>query len=256
MKFLFLGTGSAFTVGDNFQSNMLLIADDGAVFLIDCGGDVRHSLHQHQYTHKAINNVYISHLHADHIGGMEWLGFSRKFDPTCRLPNLFISDDLVEPLWDHALSAGMRSLKESDSQLTSYFDVQSVAMDKRQFHWAGVEFTLVQTEHVYDNGKPVPCYGLFFTYQNTRIFLSTDSQYTPDRFSEYFSKADVIFHDCETGLFKSGVHAHFDELCQLPPAIKQKMWLYHYQPGTLPDAVKVGFKGFAQPGQVIDFDRL
>ena len=53
-KLIFLGTGSAFTVGDgNWQSNAILeiYYDDRAPdkpyrILIDCGGDVRHALHE------------------------------------------------------------------------------------------------------------------------------------------------------------------------------------------------------------------
>ena len=41
MKFVFLGTGSAFTV-ENYQSNMVVEGDDG-LLLIDCGSDVRRS---------------------------------------------------------------------------------------------------------------------------------------------------------------------------------------------------------------------
>ncbi len=69
MKLTFLGSGSAFTM-NNRQSNMIL-EDDGKILLIDCGTDIRHSLHQQDLSYKDIDAVYISHLHADHIGGME-----------------------------------------------------------------------------------------------------------------------------------------------------------------------------------------
>jgi hypothetical protein len=31
------------------------------------------------------------------------------------------------------------------------------------------------------------------------------------------------------------------------------MWLYHYNPGHLPDARADGFRGFVKKGQVFDF---
>lgn len=65
--------------------------------------------------------------------------------------------------------------------------------------------------------------------------------------------ADVIYHDCETSPFKSGVHAHYNDLKTLPSATKAKMWLYHYQPGEKPDALADGFLGYATKGQSYDF---
>ena len=41
--------------------------------------------------------------------------------------------------------------------------------------------------------------------------------------------ADIIFHDCETLPFKSGVHAHYEDLKTLDDKTRKKMWLYHYQ---------------------------
>jgi hypothetical protein len=42
-------------------------------------------------------------------------------------------------------------------------------------------------------------------------------------------------------------------LSALSAEIKRKMWLYHYQPGPLPDAEKDGFRGFVKRGQTFDF---
>jgi hypothetical protein len=64
--------------------------------------------------------------------------------------------------------------------------------------------------------------------------------------------ADVVFHDCETYPFKSGVHAHYDDLVTLPKEQKAKMWLYHYGPDPKQNANKDGFCGFVQKGQTFE----
>ncbi|MGL5193292.1 MAG: MBL fold metallo-hydrolase, partial [Chroococcales cyanobacterium] len=70
MKLTFLGSGSAFTVGaNNYHSNVLLESDRGTKLLIDCGSDIRFSLHEAGYSHLDITDIYISHLHSDHAGG-------------------------------------------------------------------------------------------------------------------------------------------------------------------------------------------
>lgn len=71
MKLVFLGSGSAFTM-QNRQSNMI-IELNGRKLLIDVGSDIRFSLKLMGYNFKDIDEVYLSHLHADHIGGLEWL---------------------------------------------------------------------------------------------------------------------------------------------------------------------------------------
>ena len=114
-------------------------------------------------------------------------------------------------------------------------------------------FTLIQTTHAYNGQELMPSYGLYFSTEKTQVFITTDTQFRPEYYMEYYINADVIFHDCETSLFKSGVHAHYDELLTLPSEIKQKMWLYHYNPGPLPNAEAAGFCGFITCGQSFDF---
>lgn len=78
LKMTFLGSGSAFTVGpDNYHSNVLLeIGKDS--LLIDAGSDLRHSLREQNRGYLDIKNVYITHLHGDHTGGLEWPEIKEK----------------------------------------------------------------------------------------------------------------------------------------------------------------------------------
>ena len=56
MKLVFLGSGSAFTVGhDNYQSNMLMVSKSGKCLLLDCGTDIRFSLNEQGYKHSVID---------------------------------------------------------------------------------------------------------------------------------------------------------------------------------------------------------
>ena len=98
----------------------------------------------------------------------------------------------------------------------------------------------------------MPCYGIAITIGGRVIYITADTQFTPKRLMAHYLQADIIFHDCETGMNHSGVHAHYEDLCTLENDIKAKMWLYHYHPGALPDAQGNGFKGFAQPRQVFN----
>lgn len=246
MQIQFIGSGSAFTVGnDNYHSNMLLTAEDGSRLLIDCGTDARHSLNALGLGYQDITDVYISHLHMDHAGGLEWLGYSRRFDPSCNKPNLYIHTDMADALWKHCLSGSMRSLENEAATLDSYFNMHPI---QTSFIWHGIEFTLIQTHHVKDDADWVPCYGLLFSVNGHTTFITADTQFTPDRLMPYYEQADSIFHDCETTSQASCVHANFTSLCKLPTHIKNKMHLYHFNPGKLPDEKQAGFIGFVKRG--------
>lgn len=252
MKLIFLGSGTAFTVGaHNYQSNALLVSDDNKRLMIDCGSDARLALYELGLTYHDIADVYITHLHADHMGGLEWLGFTRKFDPHCDRPRLYISELIIEDLWKKSLSGSMESLEGQISQLDTYFDPRPVK-ENDTFIWEGIEFKTVQTVHIMNGYTLAPCHGLFFRANKTQVYYTADAQFCPQLLMHFYTAADIIFHDCETAAKHSGVHSHFYDLATLPEEIKNKMWLYHYNPGMLPDAKEHGFLGFVKKGQVFN----
>ena len=254
MKLLFLGSASGLVRdAKNFQSNMLLITDKGKKLLIDCGTDIRFSLLKADYLPRDIDAVYVSHLHADHIGGLEWLALQRKFVAQNGGPELIIHEQLIDRMWDHSLSGGLKTLQEKEATLNDYFKVCAVK-DKEHYEWDDLQLYLVKTVHVHSNKKLLPSYGLEIKYKGKFFFITTDAQFTLERFEDYYHRASLIFHDCETMEIPSGVHAHFNELNTLDPAIKAKMWLYHYNDGTLPDAATHGFLGFIHCGQVVELN--
>jgi len=253
MKLTFLGTGSAFTTDpNNFQSNLLL-EHDGERLLLDCGGDARWSLSQLGLGAADIKAIYISHNHADHIGGLEWLAFSTYFNPKLGRPDLFASADVLRELWSHGLKAGLGSLEGELAGLGTYFVPQGIRANGH-FTWAGIDFQVVQVVHFMNGFAIVPSYGLFWTSPETgkKIFWTSDTQFCPNQIKVFYKQADIIFQDCETSPFKSGVHAHYSDLLTLPDDVRAKMVLYHYQPGMLPDAVAAGFRQFAKKHDVFE----
>ncbi|WP_107667408.1 MBL fold metallo-hydrolase [Cyanothece sp. BG0011] len=245
---LFLGSGSAFTVGgDNFHSNMFLITETGKKLLIDCGSDLRFSLYKEGFSHRDITDIYISHLHSDHAGGLEYVGLTTKFDPQCDQPNLYLSYEIATEIWEHTLSGGMGSVEGEITNLESFFNVHSID-NNRHFVWETINFELVKTIHINNGTYVMPSYGLFFSVNNQKIFITSDTQLCYEKLQKYYQEADIIFHDCEISKYPTPVHSHYQQLVKLPDNIKQKIWLYGYQPRELPNAKADGFLGFVKRG--------
>jgi ribonuclease BN (tRNA processing enzyme) len=255
MKLIFLGVGIAFCSRQLYQSNMLLEIPqtDGTVkrLLIDAGGDIRHSLADYGLDMLQIDAVYISHLHNDHVGGLEGIAFCNYFDNNKFRPRLFLHHSLVTPLWEQSLRGGLESLQNFVASIDTFFEVVSLD-DNKTFEFADRTFELVQTYHCMSGNVILPSFGIRFRNNKTakNIFITTDTQFVPHLLMEFMRDSELVFHDCETSKTRSGVHAHYTELKTLPKEIKKKMWLYHYADGLLPDAVADGFAGFVKPGQV------
>lgn len=148
---------------------------------------------------------------------------------------------------EKTLSGGLSTLRHKAPSINSFFNTISIKEDEG-FIWHSIEFKLLKTIHYYSNDVLMPSYGLIFAYNKTQVLYTADTQYSENLLPLY-EKADIIFHDCETSKTKSSVHAHYSDLVRLPEHIKKKMWLYHYNPGSLPDAKKDGFAGFVAKGQ-------
>lgn len=240
MKIQFIGVGSAFAI-ENYNSNAVLTFDNGGKMLIDAGSDLKRSLKESGISLDSISVVYISHLHADHVGGLEFLAFSTYFNKARKNKiKLIIHSSMVDTLWG-MLKPGI-GISDKVCELKDYFDVYSV---DKTFICNNCEFETVKTVHVSAGQDSMYSYGLFFN----GTYITTDTQFRPDISTPYYLKSKNIFQDCETAKFKSGVHAHYDELVDLPGDIKKKMKLYHFQDGEKKDCLADGFSGWVKQNE-------
>lgn len=248
MRIKFLGSGSAFTVGDNNYHSNILIEKNGRRLLLDCGGDIRFSLHEAGLRMSDIDEIYVSHLHSDHVGGLEYAAFFTYFIPNRPKTTIHLSRNIVSDLWTKTLSGGLSSIEGQVMTIEDYFNINPIK-NNGNFSFEGTNFQLVQVVHIMNGFSIVPSFGLIFEEGGKKVFWTSDTQFAPAQINKFYQMADIIFHDCETAPYKSGVHSHYSDLKTLPDDIRKKMWLYHYQSGEKPDAVADGFQGFVKKGQ-------
>jgi len=257
MKIICLGSGGA--LGDKFNTNFLVEKEPGTYLAIDVGQTWPMAMRKANRDISCVDAVYISHLHADHSGGMEFLGFYTYFKLGFPFghhrPLLYGLWDVIYGLWEHTLKGGMESIQNQRNTLETFFNSHPVPPNGG-FSWWDVNFELVQTVHVVDDRRIVPSAGLRFVSPDTgkRVFITGDTQFCPNQIMSYYQTADIIFQDCEVAKYPGSVHAQFHELCTLPDDVKEKMYLVHYDSIISPEDVhKNGFvKGFINTGQEIE----
>lgn len=217
MKITMLGTGSAFAKA--FNNNNAIIETEGRLLLVDCGITAPKALHELGYGFNDLHAVLITHIHADHIGGLEEFAFQMKF-VYGRKPILYIADTLVQPIWEHSLRGGLQ--QDEAETLHDFFDVRPLSIGARHELMPGLDVELVPTRHIPNK----PNFSMLF---NGFFFYSGDTVFDPDLLAGLVRDRNVkvIFHDCQ--LHPPGVvHACLPQLLTLPAELQERIYLMHY----------------------------
>lgn len=256
MKLVFAGSGSPFTVGEeNFQSNMFLeILESKKKLLLGCGGDSRLALHELGLNYRDFSDIYIAHLHSDQVGGLEWLGFTTKFDPLCKEKiRLHMNPAMIETLWSSILAGGLSSLQGIVADLATYFDVCPIH-SKHPLVWEGINISFAEpVVNGSSNFKFLPYYGIFFKVGSQRVFISTDTELPSSEIIDLYCQSDLVFQNCGiVNPWEADSDSNYEVLKSLNMEIKKKLWLYNCGPDALRSYQSDGFRGVVKKGQSFD----
>ncbi len=252
MEIIPIGTGDAFAK-TLFQTNFLVRPADGGPFLVDFGHTAARALARLGFPLRDVGRVVVSHLHADHIGGLEELGFGGYFGWGER-PQLFVPENLVPWLWDHALSAGMgQRLTRADggffqAGLSTYFELEPVSAG-RPFDLGSVRLTPFPTPHV--PGRPCWGYRLEDRATGGIAVLTCDSRFHPRSLQKWAADAAVVFHDCQLASDGNHIHATLDELLTLDDRWQERILLVHYADDWPGWQGRTGRMRFARQGEPV-----
>ena len=254
LSVLFIGTGSAFSKR-YFQTNVLVVKGNDHL-LIDCGTLCPYALEtKYGLELKKIDNLLLTHPHADHIGGVEELALVDRYVKKQK-GNLVITDEFKQLLWDESLKGGLKVNEEGSLTLDDYFvqiAPEKIIEEPFEIYEANVgsiNVKLFRTKHVTCSDPDVfqISYGLLI---DDRVLYPCDTQFNPEQidYLVHTFPVKVIFHDCDISGFSEGVHASDTQLKTLPAEIKAMTYLCHYN-GRAEEINPQddGFKKFAKPG--------
>lgn len=172
-----------------------------------------------------VDRVIITHLHGDHVGGLEQLLFFQRFVTGKRI-TLHASPEVLAGLWETRLRGGMDTLMAADGTRSSltlddYANVAPLGPGKNPIGDLDLEWR--PTIH------HIPTAALRFSAGGLSFGYSADTAFDPT-LVDWLACADLFFH--ETNL---GVHTPLASLVGLPDAVKRRMRLIHYPDFHDPD---------------------
>jgi len=235
LDLFFLGVGSAFTKRLN-QTNLLLVKGNDHV-LIDCGTTGTKALASLGIPVTEVRNIFITHSHADHIGGLEEAALLGRYF-TKKKPIMIIPEAYQHILWDTSLRGGCAYNEEVAGDVLSFTDffepqrpryVSNSARLSSETEIGGIRLKFMRTKHVPDSsGSWESSFWSCGVVIDDRILYTSDTRFDLDLLSiccENFP-LEAIFHDCQ--FFTGGVHSSLEELGTLPSDMKKMMYLVHY----------------------------
>ncbi len=263
LRLFFVGVGSAFSKKHN-QTNLLVLKGQDHL-LIDCGTKCPQALWELGLPVTAVQNLLITHSHADHIGGLEEAALMGRYFAK-RKPTMIVTDEYKTILWDMSLKGGIAFGELVDGRPLGFDDVfeartpaphPAVGREAWKAQSGSIGLALFRTKHIPDSASAWR--DSFFSLGvviDSRVLFTSDTRFDPELLLECdgLFPLEAIFHDCQ--FFTGGVHASLEELKALPAEIKKKTFLTHYGDNWPDFRAKVrryGFAGMARQGVFYDF---
>jgi ribonuclease BN (tRNA processing enzyme) len=218
-----LGVGDAFSA--RHVGSSLLLRQGDFRLAIDCPDRYAGVLLQtaekiaEPLTLDTIDAWLLTHVHGDHINGVEGVAFFLHFVLGKRM-RLWCSPDLGEVLWDSRLAASMGALWDGQAtrrkRFEDYFDYTPLL-------WGAptpigpFRVTTRQTRH------HVPTCALLIEGEGGTLGYSCDTAFEPELI-DFLSPADVIIHETNFG----PAHTPLSALEALPETLRARLRLIHY----------------------------
>ena len=219
MDFVVLGTGDAFST-TRFGSSAVVLAPGGQV-LVDAPDSIHRALRAAsersgvRMSAETIDDILLTHLHGDHVNGLESLGFTRWLEwrrAGRPLPRLHTTSHVADRLWQRLAPAMDQG---GTATLADYFELRVLPKT------AAADVAGLQVRHRMGR-HTVPCCGFLLSDGRRTLGWSGDTTWDPGHV-EWLSEADFIVHETSP----APAHTPVEYLNALPADVRARMALIH-----------------------------
>jgi len=233
----FHGVGGALAV--ELGSSMATIERGGAPWLtIDCGSEgLSACLAQYGQPPGA---WFITHVHLDHVAGLERLFIANYFDPERRGRTRLYVPSTIVPLLQQRIASYPNVLAEGGANFWDAFQLIPVG---DAFWHDGIRLDVFEARHHW----PRTAYGLRLPGS---LIWSGDTRPIPEVLRQYAQTCELIAHDC--GLTGNPSHSGIADLeREYPPEWLTRCIFYHYASAADGDTLQARGYRVARQGQCL-----
>lgn len=181
MEIEFIGVGEAF---EPQLGNSSFLLKANSFFMIDCGYGVPRNLFERKYESNAIDAIYLTHFHADHLFGLPaLLSYWKQENRTC--PLTLIGQHGLEKVVSQILDLGYQGMQVKLTYPLHFIESEtSLAFNEWKLEFA-------ESIHSVKN------LAIKIEVENIRIGISGDGALSEDS-KRLFQNCHVLIHDAFT----------------------------------------------------------
>ncbi len=235
LRFLGVGNAAAVQLG---SASAVIECDGVPSLMIDCGQE---ALSAYLATYGQVPDaLFITHVHMDHVAGLERLFYRIYFDPARRgRVRLYVPAPVV-PFLQARLADYPGVLAEGGANWWDAFQLVPVS---RGFWHGGRWYEVFPVRH----HLPDTAFGLRLPGS---VVWTGDTRPVPEMLARFADAGELIAHDC--GLEGNPSHSGIVDLeREYPTALLARCVLYHY--GSVEDGFALRERGYrvADPGELV-----
>lgn len=234
----FLGVGNAQAAVTLGSASAVIERDQRPELMIDCGQEALTAF-ERQYAGLP-DAVFITHVHMDHVAGLERLFFATYFDPTRRGKVRLYVPVGVLPHLQSRLADYPGVVAEGDANWWDAFQLVPVT---RGFWHSGQWYDVFPVRH----HLPDSAFALRLPGS---VVWTGDTRPIPEMLARFADAGEVVAHDC--ALHGNPSHTGVDDLeREYPQALLSRCVLYHYASPADAQVLRSRGHRVADPGELL-----
>ncbi len=175
-----------------------------------------------QFDLKNIDHFLITHVHGDHMNGLEGVAFFKHFAENKRVQLLSVPE-VCEVIWSERLKGSMGQLWNGSEFRSLTFDDY---FDFKPLEWASVTSVGPFNIQVRRTKHHIPTCAVRIEAKGRVFGYSSDTAFDPELI-QFLEPAHLIIHETNLG----PAHTNYTSLTGLAADLRRRMRLIHYPDG-------------------------